>query len=306
MKADFQIRILGKSSAIPTKDSFPSSQVVLYQSSAYLVDCGEACQMQIRRNHISMKNIRHIFISHLHGDHYFGLFGFISTMNLLGRKHPLHIYSHQKLQHILKYVFYQGGEGPAFPIIFHDLSYDKKEMILETKYLKVYSFPLCHRIPTCGFSFEEKTVEQNIRPEMIAKYELDYLEIRRIKQGSDLIRNGENILQNSELCFPVDKPRKYAYCSDTTYASRIADYVKSVDLLYHEATFAEDMADKIETKFHSTAKQAALTAKNAEVGQLLIGHFSTRYKDVSQLEIEAKEIFSNTIAVNENDLFIIK
>lgn len=300
MRKEFNLTILGKSSAVPTSESFPSSQALQYDNAVFLIDCGEGCQMQLRKNKISFKQVRHIFISHLHGDHFYGLFGLLSTMALLGRKNALNIYAHEKLEHILKFVSTQAGKTLDFPIVLHPLAYDEKRLILETKRMKVFSFPLRHRIPTCGFLFEEKVSSFNIRPEMIDKYQMSYLEIRRTKQGADLIRDGKQLAKNEHICFPRPKPRRYAYCSDTTYDAKISGYVKQVDLLYHEATFGSDMAGKEEAYFHSTAKQAAQVAKSAKAGILIIGHFSTRYKNVDLLLDEAQSIFPNTFAADEN------
>jgi len=300
MRKDFQLTILGKSSAVPTSESFPSSQALQYGNAVFLIDCGEGCQIQLRKNKISFKQIRHIFISHLHGDHFYGLFGLLSTMALLGRKNALNIYGHEKLEHILKFVSTQVGKTLDFPIVFHSLSYDEKTLILETKRLKVFAFPLRHRIPTCGFLFQEKSNYRNIRAEMIEKYEMSYLEIRRTKQGADLIRAGKQLADNDTLCFPSEKPRAYAYCSDTTYDAKTAGFVENVDLLYHEATFGDDMAGKEEAYYHSTAKQAAQVAKSAKAGTLIIGHFSTRYKTVDILLQEAQTIFPQTMLAQEN------
>ena len=300
MRKDFNLTILGKSSAVPTSESFPSCQTLQFGSTVFLIDCGEGCQMQLRKNKISFKQIRHIFISHLHGDHFYGLFGLLSTMALLGRKNALNLYAHEKLEHILKFVSIQAGKTLDFPIVFHPLAYDEKTLILETKRMKVFSFPLRHRIPTCGFLFEEKVNVFNIRPEMIDKFQMSYLEIRRSKQGADLIRDGKRIAKNEQLCYPPENSRSYAYCSDTTYDAKIAGYVKHVDLLYHEATFGSDMARKEESYFHSTAKQAAQVAKSAKAGKLIIGHFSTRYKTVDLLLDEAQTIFPKTLAADEN------
>lgn len=300
MVSEFQVQILGKSSAVPTKNSFPSSQMISYDNVLFLVDCGEACQMQIRRNHFSLKNLRHIFISHLHGDHYFGLFGLLSTMGLSGRKQALHLYAHPKLERIIKLVFFQGGDYPSYPIIFHHLNYDAKHLILETKKMKVFSFPLKHRIPTCGFLFEEKVETRNIKPDLIRAYDLSTLEIRRAKMGQDIVRNGKLLATCDELCFPKQKSRSYAYCSDTAFSEKTAEYVKGTDVMYHEATFANDMAGKPEAKFHSTAEQAARVAVLADVKKLIIGHFSIRYRDESILLKEAQAVFENTIAAAEN------
>ncbi len=300
MQTEFQLTILGKSSAVPTATSFPSSQALHYGNSVFLIDCGEGCQVQLRKNKIAFKRIRHIFISHLHGDHFYGLFGLLSTMDLLGRKQVLHLFGHEKLQHIVQFVSTQAGKPLSFPIVFYALNFDRKHLILETKNLNIYSFPLRHRIPTCGFLFEEKTDVRNLRPDAVGNYEMNHLEIRRAKQGKDLLRDGKLVAKNEKLCFPPNKARSYAYCSDTTYDAKIPGYISSVGLLYHEATFGDDMEGKEESFYHSTARQAARVAKKAAAGKLILGHFSTRYKTVDDLLTQAKEEFENTVAADEN------
>jgi ribonuclease Z len=305
MKPDFCISILGKSSALPTKSSFPSSQLVRYHNQAFLVDCGEGCQIQLRRNQVALSTIQHIFISHMHGDHFYGLFGLLSSMNLLGRKRILHIYSHPKLQSVIRFVFATTGEMPRFPIVFHDVNYNTKTRIYSSKKLDVYAFPLDHRIPVSGFLFQEKPGELKIRKEAIEKYKMTYQEIRRVKSGGNLVRDGKPLASVEALTYKPEPMRSYAYCSDTRYFPDMTHDIKGVQCLYHEATFSDDMTDYAKKTFHSTGRQAAETARSAGVSKLLLGHFSTRYKDASEIEAQAREVFPESYAVNENDLYCL-
>ncbi|MFO7880165.1 MAG: ribonuclease Z [Bacteroidales bacterium] len=305
MKPDFCVTILGKSSALPTSTSFPSSQLVRYHNASFLVDCGEGCQIQIRRNKIGLANIKHIFISHLHGDHYFGLFGLFSSMQLLGRKKILHIYAHAKLESLIKFVFYHNGSTFSFPVIFHPLSFSEKMLIFSSKKLDVFSFPLKHRIPTCGFLFQEKQGDKNIKKSAIEDYNLSYTEIRRIKSGAALIRDNNTIADNDALTLPDAESRSYAYCSDTGYYPEMVKDIRGVQYLYHEATYADDMESSGEARFHATGRQAGKIARAAGAKKLLLGHFSTRYKSHSIIETQAREEFAESYAVNENDLYCL-
>ena len=227
-------------------------------------------------------------------------------MNLLGRKSLLHIYAHDKLESIVKYVMIQQvGDKPGFSIIFHKLEYDKKNKLVENKNFEIYSFPLRHRTPTAGFLFKEKVEQLNINPAAINDYSLNHLEIRRIKQGADLIRENKKIADNNDLTFEPHKSRSYAYCSDTAYNSYMTKILRNVDVIYHEATFATDMKNEAEARYHSTGKQAGEIAQKSGAGKLLLGHFSNRYKDVSIIVDEAKQVFENTFAVKENENYII-
>jgi len=241
--------------------------------------------------------INHIFISHLHGDHYFGLYGLLSTYSLMGRKNPLHIYAHQELEQLLYCQFAENNLG--FDIVFHQISKKTHELIYEDKRLTVETFPLKHRMAASGFLFKEKARELNIRKNIIQKYNLSLKDIQQIKLGADYQTNDNRIIPNKELTLPPYKQRAYAFCSDTAYLPELIQYLKDVDILYHEATFAEDNKDIAEETGHSTAKQAAMIAKEAGVEKLLIGHFSSRYKNEKVLEQEAREIFENTEAVVE-------
>ncbi len=306
MKNEFKLHILGKSSAIPTKTAFPSSQLLTFHNQSFLIDCGEGCQIQLRKNKLGFAQIRYIFISHVHGDHYFGLLGLLSSMRLLGRKQILHIYAHPKLETIIKFVFYQGGAMPDFPIVFHKLNFNEKEKILSNKQLDIYSFPMKHKVPVCGFLFQEKQAARNIIEKQIDEYDMTYQEIRRVKQGADLIRNGKTIAKNDELTLQSHKMRSYAYCSDTAYYPDMIKDIKNVQCIYHEATFGNHMKENAKDTFHSTAWEAARIAKAANTNKLLLGHFSTRYHNPDELVSEAREIFPESYATNENDIIVFE
>ncbi len=306
MKQEFKLYILGKSSAVPTKTTFPSSQLLTFHNQSFLIDCGEGCQIQLRRNQLGFTNIRHVFISHVHGDHYFGLFGLLSSMRLLGRNQILHIYAHPKLESIVKYVFTQGGSMPEFPIVFHKLNFREKELIFSNKQLEIYSFPMKHKIPVCGFLFQEKRVAQNIIENQIVKHDMSYQEIRRVKQGADLVRSGKIIAENDKLTMPGHALRSYAYCSDTAYYPEMVKDIKNVHCLYHDATFGNNLKENARETFHSTAREAAMIAREANAKKLILGHFSTRYHHPEELVNEAREIFPESYAANENDVFVFE
>ncbi|MCF6241876.1 MAG: ribonuclease Z [Bacteroidales bacterium] len=293
----FSVTILGSSSALPTSKRFPTAHLFNSNERFFLIDCGEGTQIQLRKFHLRFGKINHIFISHLHGDHYFGLYGLISTFSLMGRKIPLHIYAHSELEKLLNCQFADNNLG--FNILFHTIPKEKSLVLYEDKNITVSTFPLKHRLPANGFLFKEKQKPLNIRKEMIQKFQLGLKEIHSIKSGEDFQTKDNQIIPNIDLTLPPYKRRAYAFCSDTAYYPDIVKYIKNVDILYHEATFAEDNKDIAMETGHSTAKQAAQIAKLAGVGKLLIGHFSSRYKNVKILETEAKEIFKSSEAVTE-------
>jgi len=299
----FEITILGSSSALPTSKKFPSAHVVNIHERFFLIDCGEGTQIQLRKFKIKFSKINHIFITHLHGDHFFGIFGVISTFNLLGRKNDLHIFSPGNLEKKVYSVINKKEIG--FNIFFHRLEHENLEIIYETKSIEISAFPLKHRIETYGYLLKEKPKERNIKKEAIEKYNLGIKDILNIKQGNDLIINDGKIVKNSELSIPPYKSRSYAYCSDTMYNEKIIPYIQNIDVLYHEATFAKDLQETAEITKHSTSEDAAKIALKANVKQLLIGHFSTRYKDTDIIFEETKAIFKNTQAVNDGDKIII-
>ncbi len=301
---DFKVTILGSNSALPTSLRLTTAQAVEYNNEIFLIDCGEGTQLQLRRMNFSFPKINHIFISHLHGDHYFGIFGLLTSFSLMGRKQDLHIYAHLHLKEIMEVNFKYSGEL-NYKIVFHDLSSLKERKILDLKHIEVYSFPLKHRIQACGFLFKEKDKEPNINPQMIRLYELSHTDIRSIKMGNDYTDSDGKLVANERFMLQAKPKRSYAFCSDTAYFEKIVDSIKGVDLLYHEATFTEQDKARAEKTRHSTALQAAKIAELAKVKKLIIGHFSSRYTNPKILEREAVTIFENTQAVNDGDVFEI-
>jgi len=299
----FSVTILGSNSALPTTKRYPTAQVLNVSERFFLVDCGEGTQLQLRRNHIKFSKINNIFISHLHGDHLFGLIGFISTLGLLGRNNDLHIYANKDLEAILTPQTDYFCKDIKFKIIYHHLNSKKAETIFEDKKVEVISFPLKHRVPTCGFLFREKPKEPNIRKDAIAKYGLSISDIVAIKNGADYFGDDGKIIEPAKLVLPPPTPLSYAFCSDTKYHPAIIPIIQDVDLLYHEATFADEHEKLAKKTTHSTARQAATIAKEAGAKKLILGHFSSRYDDLSVLEKEAKEIFPNTSLVNDGDVW---
>ncbi len=299
----FKITILGSSSALPTSKRFPSAHVVNIHERFFLIDCGEGTQIQLRKFKISFAKISHIFITHLHGDHFFGIFGVISTFNLLGRKNDLHIYSSGNLEKKVYSVI--NKKEIRFNIFFHRLSHENSEIIYETKNIEISAFPLDHRIETYAYLFKEKPKERNIKKETIKEYNLSIKDILSIKKGNDFISKSGVQIENSKLSFPPYRSRAYAYCSDTKYKESIIKYIKNIDILYHEATFARDLHETAEITKHSTSEDAARIALKANVKKLIIGHFSTRYKNTDIILKEAKAIFPNTQEANDGDEIII-
>ena len=302
----FELTILGSSSAIPTSEKYPTAQVFNALERFFLIDCGEGTQIQLRRQKIGFGKIKHIFISHLHGDHYYGLIGLISTFNLMGLKNNLHIYSPSQLKDVIQpQLDFLKGEM-QFEVIFHPLNFRKPELIFEDKKVEVHSFPVRHSINCCGFLFREKQKEPNIKKESIAKYKIPIEQIKNIKRGDVFITADGKTIPNEDLTTPPPLPRSYAYCADTAFHPPLAEILKGVDLIYHEATFAEDLRDWADKTYHSTAKDAAEIAQMAGVGKLLIGHFSSRYDDEELLLNEAKSVFPNTEAAVEGKRYKIK
>ena len=295
----FEITILGSSSALPTSDRYPTGQVLNVLGRFFLIDCGEGTQTQIRRNKIGFGKINHIFISHLHGDHYYGLIGLISTFNLLGRKNDLHIYSPSELKKLIQpQIDFIKGEM-QFKILFHPLDFKKTKQIYIDKKVEVISFPLKHSIPTCGFLFREIRRQPNIKKELVQYYNIPIAEIKNIKAGGNFTTKNGEIITNETLTTPSPLPRSYAFCTDTAFCPNIIETIKNVDLLYHEATFTEEMKEFASKTLHSTAKEAAEIAKLANAKKLIIGHFSARYKKLAPFLDEAKQVFENTVIARE-------
>jgi len=300
----FKLTILGSNSALPTSKRFPTAHVLQVHEQFFLIDCGEGTQIQIRKYKLSFNKIRYIFISHLHGDHYFGLFGLISTFSLLGRKAPLNIIGPPDLQEIIN--FQLKFLEKEFEIIYTTTIPNKSSLVLDNKTLTVTAFPLKHRIPTHGFLFREKIPLKNIRKEAIGEYNISLKHILSIKEGNDYIQSDGSIIKNERLTLPSYIPRSYAFCSDTGFHEPIIEMIKDVDLLYHEATYLSQLDDLALIVYHSTAAQAATIAAKARVKKLLIGHFSARYNGTKEFLDEAKPIFENTFAVEDGDQFEVE
>ena len=289
-----KLTILGSSSALPTSERYPSAHVLNAHERFYLIDCGEGTQMQLRKNHIRFSRINHIFISHLHGDHIFGLYGLLSTFSLMGRKNPLNLYAPSGYNLMLISHLADFDIHLSYEINFVPLSGKEPVVILNDKFLTVTSFPLMHRVPSFGFLFREKIHDRNIIKEAITTYSIPGVRIPAIKKGEDFITADGAVIKNEEITFPPQEPLSYAYCSDTKYFKRLASFVKDVSLLYHEATFDSSKKELASITGHSTTLDAARTAVEANAGKLVIGHFSARYKDINVLLDETRTLFPNT------------
>ena len=295
----FELHILGCGSALPTTRHYPTSQVLNVRDKLFMIDCGEGTQMQLRRCKLKFTRLNHIFISHLHGDHCFGLFGLISTFNLLGRTAELLIHSPRGLQQLMAPMLDFFCHQMTYRVLFHEFDTRQPQLIYEDRSLTVTTIPLSHRMPCCGFLFAEKEGQRHIIREMTDFYHVPISELPRLKAGADYLTPDGELIPNHRLTKPADPARRYAYCSDTLPLPAVARQVEGVDLLFHEATFASDGEARARETFHSTASQAARIALQAQVRQLLIGHFSARYDDEQQLLQEAQAIFPRTLLAHE-------
>lgn len=295
----FELHILGCGSALPTTRHFPTSQIVNVRDKLFMIDCGEGAQLQFRKSHLKFSRLNHIFISHLHGDHCFGLLGLISTLNLLGRTAELHIHSPKGLETLLTPMLDFFNRQMTYKVLFHEFDTKEPTLIYEDRSLTVTTIPLRHRMPCCGFLFAEKQRPNHIIREMVDFYQVPVYELNRIKNGADYVTPEGKTISNSLLTRPSAPSRSYAYCSDTICLPSIVEQIKGVDLLFHEATFADEDAPRARETFHTTAAQAAEIAKRAEVKKLLIGHFSARYEDENILLQEASAIFPDTQLAKE-------
>ena len=299
LMAEFNINILGCGSALPTTRHLATSQIVDLRDKLYMIDCGEGTQVQMRRMRVRFGRLAHIFISHLHGDHCFGLPGLISTLGMLGRTGELVVHGPKEVETYLRPVMDLFCRGMEFEVRFNPVDTRSHSLVMEDRSLSVYSIPLKHRIPTCGYLFAEKPKEAHIIREMTDFYQVPVRCMKDIKQGQDYVTPEGEVIPNSRLTRPAAPPKRYAFCSDTAYNRSIIPIIEGADLLYHEATFAEcDLARAKET-FHSTARQAAEIARDAHVKRLVIGHYSARYEDLSELHREAEAVFPGTILGNE-------
>jgi ribonuclease Z len=299
----FELTILGSSAALPTSKRFPTAHLLRAGERFFLIDCGEGTQIRLRQYGINPSRIHHIFISHLHGDHVFGLFGLLSTLGMMGRKVPLHLYGPEALRDYFE--FYSRFFGPLpFDLEFTSPD-EKREYIFENDKLGVKAITLKHRIPAFGYLFREKKKSLNVRKEQIEAFGLGIADIVKIKRGEDFVSDSGEMIPNSKLTLPPCHQRSYAYLSDTQFDPDLADKVKGVDLLFHEATFMNKDKKLAAQTQHSTAAEAAELAKMAGAKKLLIGHFSSRYKDSLSLENEARAVFENTSAVTDGDIYSI-
>ena len=289
------LTILGYNSAIPTVKSAPTAQFLEMEERCFLIDCGEGTQVQLRKAKAKFSKINHIFISHLHGDHVFGLPGLISSFRLLGRETPLHVYGPKGIKEMMETIFRITETHQGFEVVFHELSSKKSEKVFEDNRVEVFTIPLDHRIYCNGYLFKEKPKERHLNMQEISKYpEIEICDYHNLKRGKDIQLSDGYILKNENLTKPAEPSVSYAFCSDTRYLESIIPIIKNVDVLYHEATFLHDLKKMADYTGHSTALEAAKIARKANVKKLILGHFSNRYHDLSVFLNEACEIFPET------------
>ncbi|MDN3688466.1 ribonuclease Z [Cyclobacterium jeungdonense] len=302
---DFSITILGSNSAAPAHGRNQTSQVVTWGKHSFLLDCGESTQHQLRRFKVKYFKINHIFISHLHGDHYLGLMGLLGTYHLNNRKNPLHLYGPKGLDEIITVQLKYSGTLLKFPLVFHLVSVTEKTRLLDLEDLEIHAFPLKHRIPCTGFSFEEKTGRVKLRKELIRQQKPGLEAIRTLLKAKDVRdMTGKVIYKAADFC-QIKAPRKYAFCSDTAFDPSLTRFIQGVDLLYHETTFMEAEKERAKQTRHSTTKEAAEIANLAAVKKLLLGHYSVRYSDLQPLLLEAREVFPNSFLSEEGSIYPI-
>ncbi|NND16615.1 MAG: ribonuclease Z [Eudoraea sp.] len=298
-----KLSILGCYAATPRSDTNPTSQVLECRNQLFLIDCGEGTQVQLRRNKIKFSRIDHIFISHLHGDHFFGLPGLLATFRLLGREKEIHVYGPKGLKEAISLMLQIGETEVGYPIRFHELNKGEPVRIYENDKVTVDTIPLSHRIYTNGFLFREKPKDLGLNVDAAKKYGIDTSQYRNIKKGKDILLADGTLISNSELTFPPQKVKSYAYCCDTAFESKIVPIIAGSDVLYHDTTFLENEKHLAKKTGHSTAKEAAKIAREAEVGQLILGHFSTRYTTTDQFLEEALTEFPNTSLAKDGKVF---
>ena len=299
----FKIHILGCGSALPTLKHNASSQLIEMRGKCFMVDCGEGAQMQFRRSHIHFSKLNAIFISHMHGDHCFGLMGLLSTLGMLGRTSKLRIYAPKDYEPLFRQQVEFFMQTMEYEMEMIPVDTEKQQVIYEDHSLTVETVPLQHRVPCCGFIFREKPTLPHIRRDMIDYYGIPVSQINNIKNGADWTNEDGDIIPNARLVQPADSPRSYAYCSDTRFMPGLKEKVKGVSVLYHESTYTAEQEDRAKIYYHSTARQAATIAAGAGVGTLLLGHYSARYNDEQVLLQEAKAVFENSILTQEGMVF---
>jgi len=298
-----KLSILGCYSATPRIIAHTTSQILETRGHLFLIDCGEGTQVEIRRHKIKFNLIKHVFISHLHGDHYFGLVGLISTFRLLTRETDLHIYGPKGLKDVITLQMKLADSWTNFKLIFHELNSKSSELIFEDEKVSVYTIPLDHRIYTNGFLFKEKAFERKLNLNKVEDLNIDKAYYRKLKQGDDVVNDQGLLISNETVTFQGHQPKSYAFCSDTAYKEDIIPIINGVDVLYHESTFLESHAHLCEKTKHSTAKQAATIALKANVKQLILGHYSTRYGGLEGFKTEASSIFKEVLLANDGKIF---
>ena len=301
---NFTLNVLGTASALPTTERYPSAQVLNVRGRLFMIDCGEGAQIQLRKAGVSFLKIEHICLSHVHGDHIFGLFGLLSTMGMLGRTAPLNIYAPKSLAPVLDFFRSSFGEGLLYEIRHVELQMTSPEVVYENRTVELLAFPLNHRVETFGFLIREKMPQHNVHKEAIARYGLTLAEIGTLKRGEDVVRE-DMVIRNADAAYIPFKPRSYAYCSDTAPFPELAQWVKGVSVLYHEATFPAEMSEMAEKTFHSTTLQAAQCAKDAGVGRLLVGHYSSRFPSLDFYLDELRSVFQESFLTRDMDVFEI-
>ncbi|SIR01225.1 ribonuclease Z [Maribacter ulvicola] len=298
-----QLTVLGCYAATPRTLTNPTSQVLEINNHIILIDCGEGTQVELRRHKIKFSRINHIFISHLHGDHFFGLPGFISTMRLLGREKELHVYGPKGIKEAITLLLKLGDSWTNYPLLFHELSSKASELVFEDSKISVATIPLDHRIYTNGYLFEEKIGKRKLNIKAATEYGIDKAYYQNIKNGKDVTLDNGEVIVNSKVTFDPPKPKSYAFCSDTVYDESLAEKIKDVDVLYHESTFLESELELATKTKHATAMQAAKVARDANVKTLVLGHYSTRYKSIELFKEEASTIFPNVLLANDGKTF---
>ena len=300
-----KLTILGCYSATPRRFNNPTSQLLEIKGNLFLIDCGEGTQVALRKSKAKFARVRNIFISHLHGDHFYGLIGLISTFHLLGREADLTIYGPKGIKQITELQLKFAGSKLNYPLQFVELTSLEPEMIYEDAKVTVQTIPLDHRVYTNGFLFREKSGDRKLNIDAIEELDIDVSYYRKLKSGADVVNNKGEVIANEKVTFPPDMPKSYAFCSDTMYTPDIIPIIKNVSALYHESTFLEEHKQYCTITKHSTAKQAATIAKNAKVGKLILGHYSTRYESIELFKEEAKTVFKNTDIADDYKVFEI-
>lgn len=299
---EFKVNILGTASALPVLNRYPSAHVLSVRGRLLLIDCGEGCQMRMRKMGISILRIDMILISHIHGDHIFGFFGLLTTMGMLGRTSPLHVYAPRSFAPILKFMLSYFGEGMKFPVEMHVVKASAPVEIYSAKSFEILALPLRHRIETYGYVIREKEPMLNVRKDMIGPCALSLSEIGALKQGRKVVRADGEVLDPERFAYRPYVPRSYAYCSDTAPFPELAEWVRGVTLLFHESTYTSELKSLAEATNHSTARDAAECAAAAGAGRLLLGHYSSRYKSLEPFLEEARSVFADTVLAKDGDV----